>query len=462
MMRILLRSFLLWIISVLLLLIAAYFILVRATARMPLATDVTDFTGQSASMHDAFFRQWYFQSGQHLPEFYFSIHSAALPEIYFHPLPPAIRHNIKHMAYHFGEPHRINIFLYHLEECRPIFYENDSTRLIYHWLTTQLVKTTEVTMPFLQRLAQSRPYDRKLYRLYQAFVSLCSNQNKFRKYLPVISFHADNRFHRFLFGSEGFSKGLLRGDLGISWQTRQPVAERIMSSLKWTFILSFLALIFSLAISFTAGMKSGLLPGSLFDKMASAILFFFYSIPAFWLAVLLLMCFSNPHVLQWLPSAGVHPPGGFPADASWIDRLIGTLPYLILPVVCLVIPSLAFLSRALRAAVIEVASQNFILMARARGLSRKTIVRKYIFRNVLPTVITLLALAIPALFSGSVVIETIFSIPGIGWLTHQAVQHQDFPLLYGLFLVSGILTLLSFAIADWLHRLIDPRLKSAG
>ncbi len=459
MIRILLRSLLQWIVSVLLLFLAAYFILVRATTRMPFESDAADFTGQPASHHDAMFRHWYFQSGQHLPEFYVSIHSAVLPEVYFHPLPPAIRKNIKHIAYQFGEPVRINAFFNLLEECRPFFHQDDSTRFIYHLLTTHLVNTTNITLPFLHNLAEKNPSNEKLTGLYQTLVLLCSSKNRFRKYIPVISFHADNRFHRFLFGTEGVSKGLLRGDLGISWQTRQSVSERIMTGLKWTMILAFLSLLLAFTISLVAGMRAGLKPGSMFDRMASVIMFFLYSIPVFWLAVLLLMCFSNPHVLQWLPTSGVQPPGGFPADTSWIDRLTGTIPYLILPLFCMVIPSLAFLSRAIRASTIEIIAQNFIRMAHARGLKRKTIIRKHIFKNIVPTLITLFALAVPASFSGSVVIETIFSIPGIGLLTYQAVQYQDFPLLCGLFMVSGIITLVSFAIADGLHRLTDPRLK---
>lgn len=174
----------------------------------------------------------------------------------------------------------------------------------------------------------------------------------------------------------------------------------------------------------------------------------------------MLLLLSNPNMLQWLPASGVQPAGGFSEQLSFIEKAGATLPFLVMPLVCYIYPSLAFLSRTIRGSMIETMSMDFILAGRAKGLNPGILIWKHAFRNVLLPLITLIALSLPGLFSGSVIIETIYSIPGLGLETFHAVQNKDYPVLIGIFTLTGIIAMLSFFIADMMYSIAEPKLKN--
>ncbi len=451
-------SILKFLVSFLLLILAAHFILTNipgdSTTHLFSASE-----NKSASASDyESMRQDILKKGLNLPDFYFSIHSAALPPVYFDTYKPEEKRNIKQMAYHFGNAETVENFLRQLQNSQTSF-SDDSSRIIYNQLLTDYFSTQGNSEKPIQRLAAAYPANKLLAELSKKETEMHQLKTTWKKFLPVVSFHSDNRFHQLLFGTEN-SEGLLHGSLGTSWQTRMPVSEMILSGFKWTILLSIISLLISLALSIFIGIKAGASDGSVFDRISSHSLFILYSIPVFWLAIILLMLFSNPHALNWLPASGIQPVGGFQEEKNILSRIISTIPYLILPLICFILPSLAFMARTIRAATAEIMQQDFIRTARAKGLPEKTILQKHVFRNVLLPVITLFALAWPALLSGSVIIENIFSIPGMGLLTFHAVQQQDYPVLSGVFITCGVFTLATFSLADILYSLTDTRLKT--
>jgi len=246
---------------------------------------------------------------------------------------------------------------------------------------------------------------------------------------------------------------LARLDLGESFVDRRPVSERIREALPYTLLLNGLALFLTLAIAIPLGVEAGGRPESGFDRVSGAVLFALYSTPSFWAALLLQTLFCVK--LRWLPLYGVASDSAAPGLAGVADRLA----HLALPVVCLTYGSLAFYARLVRSGVAEARSADYVLAARARGLSRREALWKHAFRNALLPLITLLGLVLPGLLSGSVIIERIFAWPGLGRLYFDSILSRDYPVVLALSLVGAVATLAVTLAADIAYAVADPRVR---
>lgn len=245
-------------------------------------------------------------------------------------------------------------------------------------------------------------------------------------------------------------------DLGISFSTdRRPVADKILERLPITILLNVLSMLMILLVAIPIGVLSAVRQDSLFDRIAGVFVFVGFAIPTFWLA-LLLMIFFGVH-LGWLPISGIRslnyeylPPG----MALW-----DLIRHLILPVLLSAFGGLAGLSRYMRANMLEVIRQDYILTARAKGLTERVVIYRHALRNALLPVITILGLSIPGLIGGSVIFETIFAIPGMGQLFYMAVMARDYPVVMGILFIGAVLTLLGNLIADVSYAVADPRIR---
>jgi peptide/nickel transport system permease protein len=246
---------------------------------------------------------------------------------------------------------------------------------------------------------------------------------------------------------------IVRLDLGESFVDRRPVGERIREALPYTLTLNGLALFLTLAIAIPLGVEAGGRPESVFDRISGAALFALYSTPSFWAALLLQTLFSVK--LRWLPLYGV----SSDPEAAGMTGLLDRLSHLALPVVCLTYGSLAFYARLVRAGVAEARSADYVLAARARGLSRREALWKHAFRNALLPLITLLGLVLPGLLSGSVIIERIFAWPGLGRLYFDSILSRDYPVVLALSLVGAVATLAVTLAADIAYAVADPRVR---
>jgi peptide/nickel transport system permease protein len=186
------------------------------------------------------------------------------------------------------------------------------------------------------------------------------------------------------------------------------------------------------------------------------ILFVAYSLPNFWVAILLIMFLGGGDFLDLLPIYGISSAGmeGQPLLARLADHVW----HLILPVFCLTYGGLAALSRYQRAGMLEVIRQDYIRTARAKGLPEKLVIFKHALRNSIIPIITIMGMILPAMFGGSIIIESIFSIPGMGQLGFEAVLSRDYPTVMAIATISALLTLVGILISDLLYMWVDPRI----
>lgn len=299
-------------------------------------------------------------------------------------------------------------------------------------------------------------------KVKQNYSKILGSTTRWKNYIPKITFYGfHNQYHRWLFGDGGtYSKGLLlHGDFGTSYVTHQPISEVIYSKIGWSLFFSMLSVFLAYLVSIPIGLRAAASRGSRFDRFSSLFLFILYSMPSFWLATLLIMTFANTDVLSWLPVSGIKPALGYPDGASFWEMMKISVPYIILPLICYSYSSFAFLSRTMRVSMLDVVGQDYIRTARAKGLSENKVIWKHGFRNALLPIITVFANVFPAAIGGSVIIESIFSIPGMGSEAIYAIQLNNYPMIIAILTITGFLTLLGYLISDILYALVDPRIS---
>lgn len=301
---------------------------------------------------------------------------------------------------------------------------------------------------------------------YFSLSSLSEKENRssteiqnWKNYFPAISFQGQNQFHRWLFGDNNTYKGILRGDLGISWATKENVSSILSNRMKWSFLFAIISVILAYLISIPTGLYAAANPDSGFSKWTTIIFSILFSLPSFWFATLLMLLFCNPDILNILPSSGVGLAGGFPMGTGTLNIFLNTLPYLILPTICYTYSSLAFLSGSIRVSLEDVLKEDYIRTARAKGLNEKKVLYKHALRNALLPMITIFSHVLPFAVSGSVILETIFTIPGMGQAIFFSLSAQDYPVIINVFMITGIFTMTSFLLGDILYALVDPRIS---
>jgi peptide/nickel transport system permease protein len=257
---------------------------------------------------------------------------------------------------------------------------------------------------------------------------------------------------------------LAQGDLGRSFKDRLPVWDKIGERLPVTVGIDVAALFVTYLIAVPLGILSAIWPGSRFDRVSTGLVFGLYSLPSFWVAVMLIVFFGGGDYFAWFPPGGIRSLE-FSSDWSLGARIADVGHHLVLPLFVTTLGSYTELSRYLRSSMLENARQDFVRTARAKGVPERSVILKHIGRNSLIPMVVILAGVLPGLIGGSVLIESIFSIPGIGQLGYQAVLARDYPVVLALFAASFGLTLVGILLADLLLALVDPRVtfgKSAA
>ncbi len=253
-------------------------------------------------------------------------------------------------------------------------------------------------------------------------------------------------------------KQLVTLDLGTSFKDRRPVWDKIRERLPTTITLNVVSLLLTYLVAIPLGIYSSVRRGSLLDSLSTTAVFMLYSLPTFWVGTLILIYFCGGDYFLWFPPAGLHSLDYEP-EWSFLRRLGDYSWHIAMPVLCETYAAFAALSRFMRSSMLENALQDYVRTARAKGLPERVVVLKHILRNSLIPMVTMLADILPALIGGAVIIETIFSIPGIGQLGYQAVLARDYPVVLGLFAISSLLTLVGILIADLALALVDPRIS---
>jgi len=265
----------------------------------------------------------------------------------------------------------------------------------------------------------------------------------------------------------GGDNGFLHGDLGTSIDTGRPVGEMIGERAAATLFLTVTALILWVSIAIVAGVYAAIRRYSLFDQSLTLFSYIFFSLPTFWLGLMLIFAFGP--ALHLLPTGGVVEVRDWPAFGSpqfWvaagqrpIDAILDIGKHLILPVTTLVLVNIAADSRFVRASMLEALNQDYVRTAKAKGLPGRTVVGKHALRNAMLPVVTNVGLELPFLVSGAIVTETIFSWPGMGRLFIDAVGERDYYVLMGLILIASFAILAANLLADVLYAIVDPRIR---
>ncbi|TPK43347.1 ABC transporter permease [Mesorhizobium sp. B2-5-4] len=249
---------------------------------------------------------------------------------------------------------------------------------------------------------------------------------------------------------------LLHLDLGQSVTFSRPIRDVILERLPTTLILMVSATALSFGLGSTLGIYAGARPGGLRDRFLSVASLALYAVPGFWLGLVLIVIFAVD--LRWLPVGGVET---LASDKTGLDRAADIAIHLVLPVSALGFIYLALYLRMMRAGMAEVWRQDFVLAARARGLSRRRIVLAHVARNALLPLVTMLGLQSAQMLGGSVVIESVFAVPGLGRLAQEAVAARDTPLLLGIILTSAVLVILINLLVDIAYAFLDPRVGAS-
>jgi peptide/nickel transport system permease protein len=245
---------------------------------------------------------------------------------------------------------------------------------------------------------------------------------------------------------------LLRLDLGPSVLFSRPVIDVVMSRVPATLMLMASAVSVAFTLGAVLGIAAGARPNGWRDRLLSAVSLLFYATPGFWLGLMLIILFSVK--LAWLPLGGIET---IASDKTGLARALDIARHLVMPTFALGITYLALYLRLMRAGMVEAWRSDHVLMARAKGIPRRRLVLRHVARNALLPVVTMLGLQAGVMLGGSVVVESVFAIPGLGRLAFEAVAGRDLPLLLGVVLVGTVVVIAVNLAVDVAYAWLDPR-----
>ncbi len=246
-------------------------------------------------------------------------------------------------------------------------------------------------------------------------------------------------------------------DFGRSYKDHRPVINKIAERIPITLTLNIISIILIYLIAIPIGVYSAVSHGRFSERVSTFFLFILYSIPSFWMAMILIFFLGGGDYWDVFPVYGILSPGA--ENYPFYKKALNFLWHIALPVFCLTYGSLAYLSRFQKGSLLEVLREDFVRTATAKGLPRHKVLLKHALRNALIPIITILAGILPAMIGGSVIIESIFSIPGIGQLGFESVLSRDYPVIMAIATISAVLTLIGILIADLVYVLVDPRIS---
>lgn len=420
--------------------------------------------------------------GFHLPTFYFSIQSMAMPDT----MHKFVRRNENELLTdlvsqygnwelvlnYFQNIRSIDFALLDIPSDTSVF---ENVKNIRQKMSLLYINSNDddISAIISEMLANSKnkPTLHKLYTKIQdldlSYKKVKNQTSTWKRFIPTINWHGtNNQYHRWLCGDApwffgdrqpGQVKGFLRGDFGISYLDGRPIASKLSDALPWTLIMSILSLLFSYLLAIPIGVFNAINKGSKVDRISTVFLFMLNSLPVFWIATLLVTFITtDEYGMNWFPTFGL---GEVDDSMGFFERFAIRSYHLILPVFCLTYGGLAYLSRQMRAGMLSTLGQDYIRTARAKGSTENIVVWKHAFKNSLIPIITIISAIFPALIAGSFIVEWIFSIPGMGKLSFEALMARDFPMVFTVIMLAGVLTLIGNLVADILYAAVDPRIS---
>jgi peptide/nickel transport system permease protein len=246
--------------------------------------------------------------------------------------------------------------------------------------------------------------------------------------------------------------------LGDSFAAKRPVVAVIAERVWPTVLLVGLAELLAIVIGLLVGIRAGWKRGGLFDTINLNVALALYAVPLFWLGMILLMAFASPAGLKLFPTGHMTTPGA--VFSSPIALLLDMASHLVLPVITLALGLYAGYALIMRSSVVEAMAEDYVLTARAKGLRDADVLRRHVVPNALLPTVTVIALALGSILGGAIGVEQVFTWPGLGTLTINAIQSKDYPVLQGIFLVLTVTVVLANLLADVIYGLLDPRVRA--
>lgn len=437
--------------------------------------------------------------GRDLPVFYFSLSTAANPDTLYKIPGKAKRQALERLVSKYGNWEQINTYFQaakHIEtetykvpkdtldpdfglklrqtreNAQELLTTYDESRIEY---LTNAIAARIATPSFTDSAKTQKHYSLASLKsasdmLNADFAKVKEEATPNKTKIPALHWYGlKNQYHRWLFGNKPWlgksddptktSGGFLRGDFGDSYRDGRPVSSIIKDAIKWTLLLNFIAFIIIYSVSIPMGVSLAVKKGTVYERSLTIINFVLYSLPVFWIGTLFIVFMTNDYYSEALDIFPGHGLGVTGSDYTFSERFIDRTYHLILPMICMVYGGFAYISRQMRGGLLNVIKQDYIRTAYAKGLDSKTVIWKHAFRNSLIPIITMFASFLPAMIGGSVIIETMFTIPGMGQISFASVVERNYPVLFTLLMFSAILTMVGNLLADILYGLVDPRIS---
>lgn len=401
----------------------------------------------------------------HLPPFYFNVTSRAYPDTLYRIPRKWHRENLHRLISMYGNWDKIEPYYKQISELETAAFlvEKDSVNpdalvnirqsvgSLYNRYEDADVQRVfgrlEEHIPSTPSTAVLQPEFDKLKARYDAVVN---EATPIKTKIPKVAWYGfHNQYHIW------FTK-FMRFEFGDSYQDKQPIANKIGDNIAVTMTISLISIILTYLIAVPLGVFSARKKGSLSDNIVTTSLFILYSLPNFWIATLMIFYLCQPQYLNWFPAYGL---GEFREGMTFLEKLGIRAHHVVLPLICWTYGSLAYLSRQMRGGMLNILSTDYVRTARAKGLEEGSVIWKHAFRNSLLPVITLFGNVFPVMISGSIVIEVIFSLPGMGKMLFDAIVFKDFPVVFTLVMMTAFLTMVGYLVVDILYALVDPRIS---
>jgi peptide/nickel transport system permease protein len=419
--------------------------------------------------------------GLNLPTFYFSLSTISEPDTMYKIIKRSERETLEDLLSQYGNWNEISNYFYNIKAIENSLFDIpvDSTifenmkevkqRLNLLYLSSNDFDITN----HLKELKNNTSDKSVLAALNKRVEALTVSYNNIKlkktvakNYIPKINFYGiKNQYHRWLLGdapwfgeaAPGQVKGFIRGDFGTSYLDSRPIASKLSDAIPWTLLMNVLSILIGYLIAVPMGVFSAVNKGTISDRFSTIFLFILNSLPSFWIATLLVTFITtDEYGMNWFPTYGL----GEVDDDMGFGEVFGIRAFhLVLPVFCLTYGGIAYLSRQMRAGMLTTLSQDYIRTARAKGNNEKTVIWKHAFRNSLIPIITIFSAIFPGMIAGSFILEVIFSIPGMGKLSYEALVARDFPMIFTVMMLSAILTLIGNLVADIMYSIVDPRIS---
>ena len=286
--------------------------------------------------------------------------------------------------------------------------------------------------------------------------NLQSNQTHWKNYIPLPRLHSRCAYDIWFFGDGKANRGVIRGDFGVSIIDKKPVADSLLERIGLTVTLSLISVILAFLVSIPLGIVSAIYNHTAFEKIISTVIFIFYALPSFWVASLSIMWLAGGDGLDWFAPYGT---GKIIDDMNLWEIIVLKWKHFALPIFAWTYSGIAFITKQTKIAVLDNTEKLYVKSAIARGLPFKYILWKHIMPNSLRPLITMGANILPGLIGGSVILETIFSLPGLGEWAYRAFLYRDFPVIMAVLFWGSLLTLTGYLISDILLAMTDPKIR---